>query len=463
NRQKTIPKTQSRDEKACLIVQEFDLFQVALFRHRGGRSHPAVSLNLRGQDTVISMLQQRIDQAAADSPTMPVLIERLQQQCVGVWVHFVEDRKARKAGRVDARKVQGISYSWNGVSVPGSRVGARYSFNGLQKEKYAGVSYDPERDDEAIRDLLNRQTEGMGTVPPTTETLQDDQDSNGDQGNGTDDTGPEWKLLPSFANIRHAQEAITPRDEPVDTESTDGDDEDSGMGGRTRQSDDEDGSRDLLDAIEGERLLEPFYAAPTEPIGQEVVQFTGTPDSDRAETGAEFDDRTEPIEETQEPPAIDLDEDETSTDTYIYDTSPEASQPPEVSDPLEAARQKLRGTPAQELSDDERQLLRRHYRTIYEKLEAQINIPFTEDIPPRTIILDRSRAVVELAASSGLYTDSELRSIAVMGDYAKLIKQESGNKEKVDRFAWSLVKEVKTPNSQKSNKITKKRQTDQER
>ncbi|AFZ04598.1 relaxase/mobilization nuclease domain-containing protein [Calothrix sp. PCC 6303] len=73
--------------------------------------------------------------------TMPRLIERLQGEGVEVRHGFTRNGKSK-----------GISYSFLGQAFSGSHLGAAYTFPGLQKHK--GVSYQAQRDDMAIKQLL---------------------------------------------------------------------------------------------------------------------------------------------------------------------------------------------------------------------------------------------------------------------------------------------------------------------
>jgi Relaxase/Mobilisation nuclease domain len=76
-----------------------------------------------------------------DQLTMPMFIERLQGKGVEVRHGFTRNGKSK-----------GISYCFSGQAFSGSHLGAAYTFPGLQKHK--GVSYQPLRDDVAIKQLL---------------------------------------------------------------------------------------------------------------------------------------------------------------------------------------------------------------------------------------------------------------------------------------------------------------------
>ncbi|MDZ8141012.1 MAG: relaxase/mobilization nuclease domain-containing protein [Nostoc sp. DedQUE04] len=91
-------------------------------------------------------LQELIDRATQDKPTMPQLVERLQLQGVEV-----------RHGLTRNGKSKGISYSWNDQKFSGTSLGPAYTFPGLQKHK--GIDYQPQRDDELIENLLKNPKE----------------------------------------------------------------------------------------------------------------------------------------------------------------------------------------------------------------------------------------------------------------------------------------------------------------
>ncbi|MBW4565933.1 MAG: relaxase/mobilization nuclease domain-containing protein [Mojavia pulchra JT2-VF2] len=101
---------------------------------KGSRSTPQ-------EPPIKQQLQELIDRATADSPTMPQLIERLQLQNVKV-----------RHGLTRNGKSKGISYSMKGQQFSGTSLGAAYTFPGLQKHKR--VDYQPKRDDQRIISLL---------------------------------------------------------------------------------------------------------------------------------------------------------------------------------------------------------------------------------------------------------------------------------------------------------------------
>lgn len=79
---------------------------------------------------VQSRLQDLLEKCAGDRPSMPVLIERLQNRGVEVNVQFTRTGQPK-----------GISYALDGVAIAGYQLGNRYSFNGLQQ---LGVKFKPE-------------------------------------------------------------------------------------------------------------------------------------------------------------------------------------------------------------------------------------------------------------------------------------------------------------------------------
>ncbi|MBD2441315.1 relaxase/mobilization nuclease domain-containing protein [Nostoc sp. FACHB-110] len=103
---------------------------------------------------VKQQLQELIDRATADSPTMPQLIERLQ----------IEGVKVRH-GLTRNGKSKGISYAMKGQQFSGTNLGAAYTWPGLQKHK--GVSYQPQRDDPQITALLLNPAKPIGIEPQT--------------------------------------------------------------------------------------------------------------------------------------------------------------------------------------------------------------------------------------------------------------------------------------------------------
>ena len=87
-------------------------------------------------------LQQAINKATLDNPTLPLMIARLQIQGIEV-----------KAGFTRNGKSKGISYCMDSQAFSGTNLGAAYTFNGLQK--HLGVDYREERDSEPIKKLIS--------------------------------------------------------------------------------------------------------------------------------------------------------------------------------------------------------------------------------------------------------------------------------------------------------------------
>jgi hypothetical protein len=103
-------------------------------------------------ESVKGKLQKAIDAAADGNPTMPELLRKLKGVGVNALVHF------QSTGRV-----QGLTYSLDGITFSGTKLGKAYTFPGLMK--YRGVGYEPERDNK----LLKLKTEAK--IPPTPPTV----------------------------------------------------------------------------------------------------------------------------------------------------------------------------------------------------------------------------------------------------------------------------------------------------
>lgn len=103
-----------------------------------------------GEDSVRERLQDYIDEAAADCPTMPQLINRLLDEGVDV-----------KVGYTRTGKNKGISYQLDGIAFSGTHLGKEYTFPGLQK--YKGVSYNSYQD-KAIQRASNRKPAHVDSV-----------------------------------------------------------------------------------------------------------------------------------------------------------------------------------------------------------------------------------------------------------------------------------------------------------
>ena len=108
-------------------------------------------------ESVKVRLQQAIDAAALDSPTMPALIRKLKDKGVKAKVQF------QSTGRV-----QGLTYQMDGLTFSGTKLGKAYTFPGIQK--YRGVSYKPERDAELLKS--KEQVSKVQEPQSTTRNLQ---------------------------------------------------------------------------------------------------------------------------------------------------------------------------------------------------------------------------------------------------------------------------------------------------
>jgi hypothetical protein len=106
-------------------------------------------------------IQRGVDQAALNNLTMPQLMVRLQEEW-GI---------TAKIGVTRTGKIKGIGYSKDGVHLSGTQLGKAYTFPGLQK--YRGISYSRERDDEAIKGFDGRaytRDKSPGSIEPTRES-----------------------------------------------------------------------------------------------------------------------------------------------------------------------------------------------------------------------------------------------------------------------------------------------------
>ncbi|MEO1354132.1 MAG: relaxase/mobilization nuclease domain-containing protein [Cyanobacteria bacterium J06635_15] len=94
-----------------------------------------------GQKTAKEKLWEAIDQAAKHETSLPMLLLRLKAQHpdISVTLHPAKDH------------IKGISYAIDGIAFAGYKLGAAYSFGGLQR--HLGLAYDPTRHDDLLRQL----------------------------------------------------------------------------------------------------------------------------------------------------------------------------------------------------------------------------------------------------------------------------------------------------------------------
>lgn len=102
-------------------------------------------LTFTGINSVKFKLQEAIEKFAISKPTVPEFLEQLKN--IGTEVNIAYD---------SSNKIRGISYCLDNVAISGSKLGKRYSFPGLQH--YLGISYQPERDDAAIIEIIASKT-----------------------------------------------------------------------------------------------------------------------------------------------------------------------------------------------------------------------------------------------------------------------------------------------------------------
>jgi hypothetical protein len=146
-------------QKVCReIEQEYGLFQL---RSPSPRAAPTradlAGFELTGNVTVKARLQEHLDLAARDRPTMGRFVERLA-------AHGIEVRVRLAAGG----NVAGISFALDGVACKGSDLGRGYSWRALQEGK--GIAFDRERDLPVLRAAADRATTRIaGKKPPVRE------------------------------------------------------------------------------------------------------------------------------------------------------------------------------------------------------------------------------------------------------------------------------------------------------
>jgi relaxase-like protein len=102
-----------------------------------------------GRVSVKARLQEHIDLAARDRPTMGVFVERLEAQGVHI-----------RANVASTGRVSGISFELAGVAFKGSDLGRAYSWQGLQGSR--GIGFDEVRDLPALRAASARAGQAVG-------------------------------------------------------------------------------------------------------------------------------------------------------------------------------------------------------------------------------------------------------------------------------------------------------------
>jgi hypothetical protein len=137
------------------IERDLGLRQVALSMdaERRAATKGEIEEGLRtGKPSTRQQLQQLCDAAAKDCSSFAQYAERME--AAGVDLVPVT--------QLDGAKLSGLSYQLDGVMMKGSDLGKRYSPSGLAKH---GVSYDKERDYEAVGRCIERNAAGrLGTA-----------------------------------------------------------------------------------------------------------------------------------------------------------------------------------------------------------------------------------------------------------------------------------------------------------
>jgi hypothetical protein len=144
-----------RGQEVCReIVREHGLCQLRSLSPRTAPTPAELDRFERtGAVTVKARLQEHLDLAARDRPTMGQFVERLA-------AHGIEVRAHLAAGG----QVAGISFAFDGVAVSGSRLGRGYSWRALQESR--GIVFDPQRDLPALRAAAGRATSRIAVKKP---------------------------------------------------------------------------------------------------------------------------------------------------------------------------------------------------------------------------------------------------------------------------------------------------------
>lgn len=114
-------------------------------------------LQAEGKTLIKDTLRGAIHDATKDNPSMSLFVARLKAQGYEMQFHEFKDGK-------------GISYRAEGRSFKGRNLGDRYSFKGLHQ--YAGVNYQPERDDPMLRQLNQMTTRQCQEILDQTQNQQ---------------------------------------------------------------------------------------------------------------------------------------------------------------------------------------------------------------------------------------------------------------------------------------------------
>ncbi|HLG18973.1 MAG TPA: relaxase/mobilization nuclease domain-containing protein [Bdellovibrionota bacterium] len=142
------------------LEMEYGLQRVLPSREVPSRAPTSGELHkvLREQTPTTKLrLQHLVDEAAHGQPTMSAFFQRLHARNV----ETIPNRA--KTGHVS-----GISFSLEGEVMKGSDLGRAYTWAGLQKMK--GVSYEPERDRQAIQNATER-LRGYGSLERASSTF----------------------------------------------------------------------------------------------------------------------------------------------------------------------------------------------------------------------------------------------------------------------------------------------------
>ena len=149
------PKLRTSEQQ---LEQEFGLRQTAVRAVRDRHNLTTGEYRLKERSGKVlpkEKLWKLIQKSAEGKPTMTTFVERLLHDGVSVQLNGLEEGT-----------VKGISYGIDDVAFPGSKLGPAYSFRGVQE--HLEVSYKPERDNQAIQELVQLERLGRGAEEVTT-------------------------------------------------------------------------------------------------------------------------------------------------------------------------------------------------------------------------------------------------------------------------------------------------------
>jgi hypothetical protein len=143
-----------RSQEVCREIEtDFGLRQLRSPERATPTRDQVAAFERTGSVTVKARLQEHIDVAARDRPTMGEFIQRLEAQGIEV-----------RANIAATGHVSGVSFAYDGVACKGSDLGRGYSWRQLQER--AGIAYQPARDLPILRAAADRATTCIATKKP---------------------------------------------------------------------------------------------------------------------------------------------------------------------------------------------------------------------------------------------------------------------------------------------------------